>query len=92
MTDGPDRGRSFVARSGMPSVIGRAPTCLVVLTDPSISSQHAQVVFGGDGFYVEDLGSRNGVYVNSARIQQRQRLNAGDFVVVGSSRMRVSFL
>ncbi|MEZ6188227.1 MAG: FHA domain-containing protein [Planctomycetota bacterium] len=64
---------------------------MAVLTDPGISSQHAQVVFGGDGFYVEDLGSRNGVYVNGTRIQGRQKLAAGDFVVIGSSRMRVSF-
>ena len=49
-------------------VVGTAPDCDVVLTDPSISSRHAEFISMAGGFRVNDLGSTNGTFVNDKRV------------------------
>jgi HD-GYP domain-containing protein (c-di-GMP phosphodiesterase class II) len=48
--------------------IGRLSSLEVVLNDPSVSRQHAEIVYTLRGWLVRDLGSRNGTYVNDARL------------------------
>lgn len=65
--------------------IGRAPTAQISLPEVlSVSRNHARVDHGGDGVWVEDLGSTNGTYVNDVLIQGRQRLTSGDRFQVGA--------
>jgi pSer/pThr/pTyr-binding forkhead associated (FHA) protein len=40
-----------------------------------------------DGTYIEDLGSKNGTYVNDARVKRPRRLSDGDEIRIGSARM-----
>lgn len=56
----------------------------IVLEDVTVSRRHARVVRGRDGFYVEDLGSRNHTFVNEERAERR-RLADGDRITVGIS-------
>lgn len=49
--------------------IGRLPECQVCSTDESVSRRHARLVFHEGQWWVEDLGSRNGVMVNGQSIQ-----------------------
>jgi len=65
-------------------LIGRSGTAQVTLIDPAVSWEHAKLAFGDDGTYVEDLSSRNGTFVNDQRIEQRTRLDDGDYVRLGS--------
>lgn len=51
-----------------PIILGRHPECDVPLADESVSRHHARVSRKEDGYYVEDLGSRNGTQVNGRRI------------------------
>src|SRR5207248_812681 len=46
--------------------------------------KHAEVYPGPDGFYIHDLGSSNGVIVNSAKIDNPYRLANGDRITIGS--------
>jgi len=55
-------------------VIGRQSDCDIVLDSNSVSRRHAEVVADGGAFFVEDLGSRNGTYVNGRKIEGRTRL------------------
>jgi pSer/pThr/pTyr-binding forkhead associated (FHA) protein len=55
---------------------------IVILNDDYISRKHARLKKTGDGFEIEDLGSRNGTFVNDSRIQQ-QRVNLGDEIWLG---------
>jgi pSer/pThr/pTyr-binding forkhead associated (FHA) protein len=55
---------------------------IVILNDDYISRKHARLKKTGDGFEIEDLGSRNGTFVNGSRIQQ-QRVNLGDEIWLG---------
>lgn len=68
-------------------VIGRAASSELALDDPLVSRQHAVLVVSPEGVSVEDLGSRNGVLVNDARISGTVRLRSGDRLKIGSQEM-----
>ena len=68
--------------------VGKAPGhSIVVSDDPSVSSRHCE--FGRDnaGFFVRDLGSTNGTFVNNQRVAASgtQRLRDGDIVRLGGN-------
>lgn len=62
--------------------IGRADDSIVQLASPSVSGQHAIIKVRADGYYVQDLGSRNGTRVNGAVIEESV-LSDGDRVAFG---------
>ena len=62
--------------------IGRAEDSIVQLPSASVSSHHAVLKAREDGYYVQDLGSRNGTRVNGATIEE-SILNDGDRVAFG---------
>lgn len=51
-----------------PTLIGRAPECDIVLSDPSISRRHANLWIDGTSPMVQDLDSRNGTFVGDVRV------------------------
>ena len=59
-------------------ILGRHPDCDVVLDAAAVSRQHAQILEENGQYYVEDLHSRNGTFVNGRLIQGRQVLEDGD--------------
>ena len=68
-------------------VVGRDPSCEVSHDDSLLSRRHAEFVAEGDLVSVRDLGSRNGVFVNGARIAEHV-LEPGDVVQIGPLRGR----
>ncbi len=69
-----------------PMTIGRAPDNTVCFKDPSVSSHHARIDFYQGKYFLSDLQSSNGTYVNNARIEQAQ-LNHQDLIALGSTRV-----
>ncbi|HXX66664.1 MAG TPA: FHA domain-containing protein [Polyangiaceae bacterium] len=69
------------------TIIGRGIDCHVALDDPLVSRRHARIVVGTDRAVVQDLGSRNGVYVNGTPIQTLTPLADGDRLRVGSQEL-----
>jgi pSer/pThr/pTyr-binding forkhead associated (FHA) protein len=67
--------------------IGRTPVCTIVLADPNVSRNHAEIRPQGRGFIVVDLGSTNGSRVNGVRVRE-QMLVDGDELAFGNTRMR----
>ena len=67
--------------------IGRHPESNMVLADPNVSRNHAEIRPQGDGFVVVDLGSTNGSRVNGVRVDT-QVLEDGDELMFGNTRMR----
>ena len=59
-------------------VLGRHPDCDIVLDAASVSRQHAQILRDAGQFFLEDLHSRNGTFVNGQLIQGRYALQDGD--------------
>ncbi len=66
--------------------IGRLPDNGIIIDNPTVSSHHARVVKEGEAFYVEDLESTNGTYVNDLPISRRT-LNDRDVVLIGKHRL-----
>lgn len=60
------------------TTIGRHPDCHIVIEDSSVSRFNSQIFFDGQDYYLEDLDSRNGTYLNDARLHQQTRLQDGD--------------
>jgi hypothetical protein len=65
-----------------PTIVGRAPTCQVVIQDPQASRRHAQVALDGADYWVEDLKSMNGTLVNGQPVTRR-RLVDNDRIAIG---------
>ncbi len=81
------RGERFAL--GAVNAIGRDPGNDVVLRDDFASVRHAVVSQDGDGWWVEDVGSTNGTFVNGDRLARRTMLHFGDELEVGRVRMRL---
>ncbi len=64
------------------TVLGRDAACDVVLPRSSISRRHAQIVRDDEGFYIEDLASLNGTFVNTHRLTEPQRLLGGEHIQI----------
>jgi len=69
--------------SGDEMVIGRHPDCQIQLDSNMVSRRHAQVMGDGDQFFVEDLGSGNGTFVNGKKISGKTQLAHEDRLKVG---------
>jgi predicted component of type VI protein secretion system len=59
-----------------PSLVGRDPSCEVVVTDGSVSRRHARLERRGGEWWVVDQGSANGTYVNSLKIAETALKNS----------------
>lgn len=79
----PSGNRSRVAISRLPFEIGRQAGNDLVLRDNRASRHHARIVEAAGEFFVEDLQSRHGVFVNGHRIDKRQCLANGDAIEFG---------
>lgn len=69
-------------------VVGRDPSCDLVLHDVKCSRRHAVLEAGPDGISIRDTGSANGVFLNEQKIE-RAPLKAGDVVRMGDSLVTV---
>lgn len=78
-------GEDLVA-AGADAVIGRAPDCAIPLrtvVDTVVSKRHCRIAFAADGATLEDLGSRNGTFLNGQAVQGRMPLRPGDRIMLG---------
>jgi len=66
-----------------PFTVGRKVDKDLVIADPRVSRDHAQIIQEGQEFFIEDLGSKHGTFVNGERIQ-RQKLERGDRLEFGA--------
>ncbi len=79
---GPNAGRQFRLEEG-PSLIGRQPEAAVHLDSLAVSRQHARVLQDDGAYFVEDLGSSNGTYLNGRPIDRRMPLTENDTLQIG---------
>ena len=70
------------------AVIGRDPSCDIVLSDSRCSRRHAVIEETADGLVIRDAGSANGIYVNGRRLE-RSPLSPGDTVRLGDTVLEV---
>lgn len=81
---GPREGQEFGLKRGT-SLVGRhSSKCDVVLDDGTVGREHAKLRFEGGRFWIYDLGSKNGTYVNNRKVQ-KQMLMDGDQILLGET-------
>ena len=86
----PPEGDAFERECGnQPLVLGRSTDADVHINDGSMSRRHARIVTRQGVWLIEDLGARNGTYVNGERIEGRRPLAIGDLVQMGATTIRV---
>jgi pSer/pThr/pTyr-binding forkhead associated (FHA) protein len=74
-----------ITLSGQPVLIGRADDSTLVLTDDYASTRHARLSPRGSEWYVEDLGSTNGTYLDRAKVTTAVRVPIGAPVRIGKT-------
>jgi hypothetical protein len=65
--------------------IGREASSDIVLEDPQVSRRHARLTLQGASYFVEDLGSTNGTFVNGRRVMSPTPLSPGDKLGLGDT-------
>jgi hypothetical protein len=81
-----DGKRLVVGPAGV--TIGRSRQCDIVLNDPNVSREHAEIRPRGGSWVLSDLGSTNGSSLNGRRIEGPEVVKPGDEVEVGTSKIR----
>lgn len=85
VTTGSDKGKKVEMRDG-DMKIGRAGSCAVSVNgDEEISREHSLIRVSGASYVLYDLASRNGTYLNGARIKEARSLQDGDEIVIGNT-------
>ncbi|MBI2083129.1 MAG: FHA domain-containing protein [Deltaproteobacteria bacterium] len=84
VVEGPGAGKRFILEGKSQEIIvGRDPSCEFRIDSDVISRKHARLIRKWDAVQIEDLGSRNGIYVGKKRIR-RTVLRDGDRVHLGT--------
>ena len=84
VTEGPLRGTTLPLTTSA-ILIGRALSCTLVLDDDYSSSRHARIFPQGDQWLVEDLGSTNGTFLGTVRVEAPTPILPGAHVRIGQS-------
>ena len=84
VVDGANKGER-ADLSAAPILIGRGNDAAIRLDDDYVSTRHARIASSGDQWFVEDLGSTNGTYIGSVRINQPTAIAVGTRVRIGKT-------
>jgi predicted component of type VI protein secretion system len=78
----PGAGRQVELEGRM--TVGRDP-CEITLEDDQVSRRHARIEVRGGSVTLDDLGSRNGTYLNDVQVREPSRLRDGDVIRMGAT-------
>lgn len=89
VVEGPLKGSHMAVGTLEEVVMGRSPDSDFQLGDDFASARHARLFRRGSDWFVEDLDSRNGTFVNGARIDQPEHVGVGSDIKVGRTTVRL---
>lgn len=78
--NGPLNGQQWVVEGSL--VIGRDADCDIVIPDRQVSRQHARITKGVNGVILEDLGSKNGTFLNNQVLSEPVKLVEADEIAI----------
>jgi len=87
VVEGPRAGARYPL--GARSRLGRDLDTDIVISDERASRHHALVQLQGDGYVLSDQNSRNGTYLNGARVSRPAWLKQGDIIQIGQTSLKV---
>ena len=88
ITEGPLTGRT-IPLGGQPLLIGRAQDADLVLEDDYASGRHARLFPQGSRWFLEDLGSTNGTFVQGNQLTRTMAIDPGTPVRIGKTVMEL---
>ena len=71
-------------------LIGRGSECDIVLPERQVSRMHARVRSEGDRFFIEDLDSKNGTFINGQQLKGERELRDGDEIELAGA-VKITF-
>lgn len=89
VTSGPLKGTTLPLGSA-PILVGRAPTCTLVIDDDYTSARHCRIYPENGEWYVEDLGSTNGTFLGNQRVHDPVPFRRGEAVRVGATSLELT--
>jgi len=84
LENGPEKGKGLELAPGVTYTLGRDPDCDMVLGGDLVSRHHVRLKEFKGGYFVKDLDSLNGIYINDQRVTQAE-LKAGDKLQIGDA-------
>lgn len=78
-----------ITLSATPITVGRSPDCTVVIDDDYASNHHARISPHESGWIIEDLGSTNGTYLQSTRVNGAMKVPLSTPIRVGKTVMEL---
>lgn len=78
--DGPLNGQRWIIKNE--AILGREHSCDIVITNRQVSRRHASVKHINQDVKLEDLGSKNGTYLNGKRVTESELLDDGDIIQI----------
>lgn len=91
VVSGRDAGKIFLLSSDISNVVGREKHCDISLSGRMISRRHCEIRQEGNMFFLVDLNSSNGTYVNDERTDNHL-LKSGDLIQVGPIHLRFDYI
>lgn len=88
-TGGALNGRFFLVPEDRGLRIGRADDNDVVIAEEGVSRFHAELIYQNGSLWLQDAGSRNGVFVNAHRVVGHQALKVGDEIAIADHKFAV---
>lgn len=71
--------------------MGRSPENHVVIEDEGVSRFHARLLYDNGALWLQDAGSRNGIFVNDTRLTGHRALKVGDEIRIAEHAFKVSW-
>lgn len=82
---GHDKGKGIPVPDGSTVIIGRDSSTALPLRDTMTSRMHCKIQSMEDGFYLTDLESMNGTYLNGEKVREQVKLEHGDLIKIGDT-------
>lgn len=84
---GKRKGKTYDVPDAGEVSIGNRKSAGITLRDPWISHKHAKISSDGGRFFIEDLGSSNGTWIDGEKVEKHE-LSGGQFVYFGKTKTR----
>lgn len=86
---GPRTGEELVLPADRPTICGRSRDADVHLEDDLVSRRHTRIHLADGQYWVEDLGSKNGTFLNGEKVTRPTALRLGDYLRIGEATFHV---